>query len=61
MGGKAIGTVKALYLDLNGECQDQEVGVGGVVSRDSGEAMGSFCGGGTRKEDRIWNVNEENI
>jgi hypothetical protein len=32
MGGEALGPVKALFPSV-GECQDQEVGFGGLVSR----------------------------
>jgi hypothetical protein len=35
MGGKALGPVKALYPSV-GECQGQEAGVGGLVSRGEG-------------------------
>ena len=37
MGGKALGPVKAQCSSI-GECQDQEAGVGGLVSR--GRGMG---------------------
>jgi hypothetical protein len=35
MGGKALGPVKVI-CPSRGECQGQEVGVGGLVSRDGG-------------------------
>ena len=45
MGGEALGPVKVLCPSI-GECQGQEVGVGGLVSR--GRRKGTF-GGETRK------------
>jgi hypothetical protein len=39
MGGEALCPVKALCPTV-GECQDQEVGVGRLVSRDKGEGIG---------------------
>jgi hypothetical protein len=39
MGGEALGPVKVLCLSV-GECQGQEVGVGGLVEQ--GEGRGSF-------------------
>jgi hypothetical protein len=51
MGGEALGPVKALWPSI-GECQGQEVGVGGLGS--GGGGIGDFW-------DSIWNVNEENI
>jgi hypothetical protein len=36
MGGEALGPVKVLCSSI-GECQGQEAGVGGLVSRGSGE------------------------
>jgi hypothetical protein len=39
--GEALGLVKALYPSI-GECQDREVGVGGLVSRGRRDGMGSF-------------------
>jgi hypothetical protein len=51
MGGKALGPVKALSPSV-GECQGQEAGVGGLVSRRRGDGMGGF-GGETRKGDNI--------
>jgi hypothetical protein len=52
MGGEALGLVKILCPSI-GECQGQEVGVGGLGSR-VGEGIGDFG-------DNILNVNEENI
>jgi hypothetical protein len=40
MGGEALGPVKA--LPSVGECQGQEVGVGGLVSRGCREGIGDF-------------------
>jgi hypothetical protein len=51
MGGEALGPVKVLCLSI-GEGQDQEVGVGGLMSRGKQEGMGVF-GGETRKGDNI--------
>ena len=53
MGEEALGPVKFLCPSI-GECQDQEAGVGGLVSRGSGENIGVFFfGGETRKRDNI--------
>jgi hypothetical protein len=41
MGGEAVGPVKVLWPSI-GECQGQEVGVGGFVSRGRGEDIGVF-------------------
>jgi hypothetical protein len=41
MGGKALGPVKALCPSV-GECQGQESGVGGLVSRVKGEGLGGM-------------------
>ena len=41
MGEEALGSVKALCPSVE-ECQDQEVGVGGLVSRGNGEEIGFF-------------------
>jgi hypothetical protein len=41
MGGEALGPVKLLCPSI-GECQDQEVGVGGLGSREKGEEIGDF-------------------
>jgi hypothetical protein len=41
MGGKALGPMKALCPSV-GECQGQEVGVGGLMSIGRGDRIGSF-------------------
>jgi hypothetical protein len=41
MGGEALGLVKARCLSI-GECQNREVGVGGLVSRGRWEERGDF-------------------
>jgi hypothetical protein len=42
MGGEALGLlVKALCPNI-GKCQDQEAGVGGLMSRGRGEGIGLF-------------------
>ena len=42
MGGEALGPVKTLCPSV-GECQGQEAGVGGLVSRGRGEeSIGGF-------------------
>jgi hypothetical protein len=41
MGGEALGPVKALCPSI-GECQGQEAGVGGLVSREREEGIGGF-------------------
>ena len=41
MGGDVLGPVKAPCPSV-GECQDREVGVGGLVSRGQGEGIGGF-------------------
>jgi hypothetical protein len=43
MGGEALDLVKALCPSV-GECQDREVGVGGLVSRGRGDGMGGWSG-----------------
>jgi hypothetical protein len=50
MGGETLGPVKALCHRI-GECQGQEVGGGGFVSRGRGEEI---RGGGFWKETRKW-------
>ena len=40
-GRRGLGPVKVLCPSV-GECQGQEVGVGGLVSKGSGEEMGVF-------------------
>jgi hypothetical protein len=52
MGGEVLGPVKTL-CPSTGECQGQEAGVGGLVSRGRGEGVRGFFGGETRKEDNI--------
>ena len=47
MGGEALGLVKVLCPSI-GECQGQEAGVGGLVSRGGGRGSWIF-GGETRK------------
>jgi hypothetical protein len=59
MGREDLGSVKALCPSV-GEYQDQEGGVGGLVSRGMGEGMRVFRGK-IRKGDNIRNVNNENI
>ena len=44
MGGKALGLVKGQYPSV-GECQDREVGVGGLVSKGMGKGIGGFSEG----------------
>jgi hypothetical protein len=41
MRGEALGPVKVLCPHIR-ECQGQEVGVGGLVSRERGEGIGGF-------------------
>jgi hypothetical protein len=41
MGGESLGPMKALCHSV-GECQGQEAGVGGLVSRGSQEGGGGF-------------------
>jgi hypothetical protein len=41
MGGESLGPVKALCPSV-GECQGQEAGVGGLVSKGRGERIGFF-------------------
>jgi hypothetical protein len=43
MGGEVLGPVKALCPSV-GECQGQEAGVGGFLSRGRGTGMGGFEG-----------------
>ena len=42
MGGEALCPVKALCPSV-GECQDQEAGVGGLLSRERREGIGGGC------------------
>ena len=51
MRGEALGLVKARCPSA-GQCQDREVGVGGLVSRGRGMRYGDF-GGEIRKGDKI--------
>jgi hypothetical protein len=48
MGGEALGPVKALCPSV-GECQGQEVGVGGLVSRGKREGVGDFRRGNQKR------------
>jgi hypothetical protein len=41
MGGEALGPVKALCPSV-GECQEREVGVGGLGRRGMGDGIGGF-------------------
>jgi hypothetical protein len=41
VGGEAVGPVKVICPSI-GECQDQEVGVGGLMNRVRGERIGGF-------------------
>jgi hypothetical protein len=53
MGGEALGPVKALCPSV-AECQGQEAGVGGLVSRGCGEGIGDeIFGGETRNRVNI--------
>jgi hypothetical protein len=49
MGEKTLGPVKALCPSV-GECQGQEAGVGGLVSRGRGQGMGEGVFGGETKK-----------
>jgi hypothetical protein len=51
MGGETLGLEKILCHSI-GECQGQEVGVGGLGSRGKGRGEGIFRGE-TRKGDNI--------
>jgi hypothetical protein len=42
MGGKALSPVKVICSSI-GDCQGQEVGVGGLVSRGRGKGIGGGC------------------
>ena len=59
MRGEALRPVKARYPRV-GECQDREAGVSGLLSRWRGDGIKGVRGE-TRKEDKISNVNKENI
>jgi hypothetical protein len=54
MGGETFGPMKAVCPSI-GECQGQEAGVGGLVSRRRGDGMGGrvFFRGESRKGDNI--------
>jgi hypothetical protein len=53
VGGEALGPVKAPCPSI-GECQDQEAGVGGLVSRGRRDGMREGVSRGeTRKGDNI--------
>jgi hypothetical protein len=52
MGGEAFGSVKALCPSVR-ECQGQEVGVGGLVSRRRGEQIGSFQKGNQERQQHL--------
>ena len=59
MGGEALGPVKALCPSV-GECQSQEVEVGGLVSRGRGMGIGGL--GSRWRGERIgdfWRGNKE--
>jgi hypothetical protein len=47
MRGEALGPVKVLCPSI-GECQDQEVGVGRLGSRERGRRHSGFSGGGEK-------------
>jgi hypothetical protein len=51
MGGDALLPVKALCPSVE-EFQDQEAGVGGLVNRGKGEAIGRGC---------FWRGNQERV
>jgi hypothetical protein len=44
VGGEALGSVKILCPSIE-NCQGQEAGVGGLVSRGRGRKIGKFCRG----------------
>jgi hypothetical protein len=48
MGGEALGPVKVPCHNI-GECQGQEAGVGGLVSRERGEGIGGFQRGNQKR------------
>jgi hypothetical protein len=48
VGGEALGPVKALCPSV-GECQGQEAGVGGLMSRRRGDVIGGFQRGNQEK------------
>jgi hypothetical protein len=49
MGGNALGPVKVLCPSI-GECQGQDVGVGGLVNRGSSKGIGGFKRGNQKRE-----------
>jgi hypothetical protein len=49
MGGKVLGPMKA-QCPSAGECQDQEAGVSGLVSRRRREGIGAFWRGNQERE-----------
>jgi hypothetical protein len=53
VGLDMLGLHRNILCPSTGECQGQEVWVGGLGSR-AGEGIGDF-------QDSIWNINEENI
>ena len=48
MGGEILGPEKARFPSVR-ECQDREVGVGGLVSREMGDEIGGFWRGNQEK------------
>jgi hypothetical protein len=52
MGGEALGLAKILCPNI-GECQGQEMGVGGLGSRGRGEGIGDFRRG---NQERGWHL-----
>ena len=52
MRGEVLGLVKALCPSV-ADCQDREVGVGGLVSRGRGDGIGEFQRG---NEERGYNL-----
>ena len=49
MGGEALGPEKAQFPRV-GECQDREVGVGGLVTKGWGNGIGGFRRGSQERE-----------
>ena len=58
MGGEALGPVKARCPSI-GECQGQEAGVGGLVSRRRGDEIGDFQRGNQERGWDWWRVRSE--
>jgi hypothetical protein len=52
LGGEVLGLAKILCSSI-GECQGQEVGVGGLGSRGKEKGIEDFFGEETRKDDSI--------